>query len=182
MQQVKTDEKENKNYQTALPCAFQKANHSFYDLIARDNTRLPAQTRKTIPPTVKNGYIVHEKIEQGEKLLAETWTLRCGSLVYIGKGEKKDVIKEQAKENINQLQNSAASIIKHDKTKEIRLNLITLLTNAPMEKQNKILKHIENVVEEINSKEEKNSEKIIYSNLATNFLGMAFIPTMSKRS
>jgi hypothetical protein len=135
------------HHSQSLP--MQIANRAFHDLIAKNDTRLPAQTRKTIAPTVKNGYEVEYKIQMDDKKF-ELTSLRCGSMAYVGKGMIKDYAKEKdgdpyTSENLSQLTSYAN---KDPNAPQIPLHVGMLLTEITsafasqllnMEYQNEII-------------------------------------------
>ena len=140
---------EKKDFHSKQPVPVQMANRAFHDLIAQDNTRLPAQTRKSIAPTVKNGYQVDYTIQvKGEEQKYSMSSLRCGSMAYVGKGRIADYSKAKdgdpyTRENMAQLDAYANKNRKADEP-HIPLHVGMLLTESSssvlnMEHQNEII-------------------------------------------
>jgi hypothetical protein len=160
---------EGRNYHAAKPVAFQIVDEAFVGLIQKDDRRLPAQTRYTIAPTVKNGYVVHNEIEvkkAGVLTLgkSDNWSLRAATMGYIGAGETHSGAVAYAKENIQQLMQAAKRYIPE---KINKFNYAMLLTDTSWGKQDKMIKITRDAIKAL--ADEKHA--IQYSYLPTNILG-----------
>lgn len=176
------------NFHSAQIPAMREANACFYNLIIHDDRRLPAQTRKTIGPTVKNGYVVCSQLEvylppkRDEPTaphqltpIAQLWTARCGAPVYIGKGESEESRLAYTAENFTQLQEHVQRIRyrsqEHRASKDVQLHMLLLLTNTFLQGQSTMLAGTKKVKERFNSA--GTFPTICWSNVPTNFEGMA---------
>ncbi len=158
-----------RNYHAVKPVAFQIADEAFVGLIQKDDRRLPAQTRYTVAPTVKNGYIVHNEIElknSAQETIgkSENWSLRAATMAYIGAGETHARSVMYAKENIQQLMQAAKQYIPASVTK---FNYAMLLTDTAWGKQDKMIKITRDAIKALAA----DQHAIQYSYLPTNILG-----------
>jgi hypothetical protein len=103
-----------KNFHTENSLAFQEASAAFADKLAMDDRNLPAQARRYIAPTLKNGFVVHNEIIFPDNKKSEFWALRSGTLSYIGNGETDESCILYANENIQQLKTAAQEIAHKD--------------------------------------------------------------------
>lgn len=146
--EAKNDNTE-KNYHTIKSPVYQLINHAFVDLIKQDDRRLPAQMRYAIAPTIKNGYIVNNKIETirgGIFTSTEHWSLRAGTMAYVGKGETEEKLIEYAKQNILQLVQMAQALAPD----KVKFHFTTLLTDFPKEHQDVMVKVTKAAIAEVN--------------------------------
>lgn len=134
------------NFHAAKNEAFQEANAAFCELLKKDDRRLPAQTRKTIGPSLKNGYVIHNKLEfrvtgtqQKMTDITEYWGLRSGAMAYVGKHESDNKVAQYTRENLLQL-HAAAKELTH---REDNIHITMLLTNSSRENQDTVIKHTE---------------------------------------
>jgi hypothetical protein len=157
MQKITLKQPEQYNdFHSAKKLAFQQANQAFCDLIKKSNRRLPAQARKTIGPTLKNGYIVHNILEfkNGDVIsTSKTMYLRCGSLAYIGADDNEKKLERYAHENVLQLQKAAGNK---------SLHVTMLLTDSAINQQDIMISI---------SKTALNNLKMYFSNIPTNIHG-----------
>jgi len=98
----------SKNFFNKQDPAFQRITAAFYFQLIDDNRLLSAQLRNKIAPLVKNGFFVKVEIyDENANLNHEFSLLRSATIVYMGKGEKKEKIKIYAEQNVQQLQAAA---------------------------------------------------------------------------
>lgn len=164
--------KDEKNAHTAQNLAIQEADSLFAGLMARDDTALPAQARKTHLVGAKNAFIVkNELIEIKEaselqppkidRLQAEDeedvlWLARMGSPVFIGKGEESEAVQIHTRENLEQVRVAAAE--KMDKNPDLlNLHVTTLNTYSFLEKQATIINHVAKATKERDDKNDQMS-------------------------
>src|SRR3990167_1294889 len=160
-----------KNFHSAQMPAMQIANIHFQELIAKDDRRLPAGSRATIAPTVKNGYVVQDQLYSADSTTApaECWFTRGGSLAYTGEGETPEQIDAFAEANLQQLQEHIARL-RYGKSEYIgtRIHLAVLLTNSRWENQSTIISHTKAAKEHY----DPSGEVINYTNIPLNVLGV----------
>lgn len=116
--------------------AAQIATAAFLPLMKRDDRRLPAQTRKTLGPTIKNGYIVHNVISAGNGKRCEFISLRSGTPTCIGKDISEQQRAEYTEENLLQAQNAARAYTNNPK---LTLHLTCLLTRLGGDSQDTMI-------------------------------------------
>lgn len=149
--------KDDKNSHTSYNLATQEADSIFAELIAKDDTALSAQARKTHLVGAKNGFIVkNELIEIDDEEVLKTpelvdglrakdedvlWLARMGSPVFVGKGEKSDVVQTHTRENLEQVRLTAAKKMGKD-GESLNLHITTLNTDSPLENQSTIIDHV----------------------------------------
>ncbi len=132
------------DYHSSKKVAFQQANQAFCELLKMDDRRLPAQARYMIAPTLKNAYVVTNKVafKNGDDETATHCTnLRCASPVYIGGDDNVDKIKKYAHENLVQLQAAAG---------EKSLHIAILMTKTILNHQDFMISTMINELETIN--------------------------------
>lgn len=177
LQHMHSAEIAGENFHSVQKHALRIANACFYERIIRDDTRLPAQTRKTIGPTLKNGYIVCSDFDLDRDFVIATplWTCRCATPVYVGKGADDDKRTDFAIENLRQLQaHVARHKHSHKDTRElssesIKLHLTVLLTHSPGESQNIMIRCAKKAKDKLNSQQ---AETVFWSNVPTNAEGL----------
>lgn len=162
-------ESKDVNFHSAKKEAFQIADAAFADLIALDDRRLPAQSRKTIGPTAKNAYqnkysiaVKRKKIkgdheEEAKTRTHENLSLRSGSLVYVGDGATEAQLHEYTAEILKQLQAAAV------KAGKPVLHLDLLVSDQSSEHQDLMLKI---------TKAEAAEAKALLSHAPTNAVGL----------
>lgn len=145
--------KPERNFFSALKPAIQLAYSAFKSLLLRDDRSLPAQTRKTIAPGVKNGFFVRNQIkfEKGDKTeIVNDWSVRSGSLVYLGKGEEPESVQKHANENIQQVRLNLFNFQKYryrglEEFQNIHFTVLN--TYSPLEDQHLIVSHTQQAAE-----------------------------------
>ncbi|CEG56926.1 hypothetical protein [Legionella fallonii] len=150
--------KDESNSHTRQKIAFQEADSLFSDLIAQDDRALPAQARKTHLVSAKNAFIVkNELIEIEDEATLESpeavdalnakkeedvlWLARMGSPVFVGKGEKSEVLQTHTRENLEQVRRTAAKKMGKD-AESLNVHVTTLNTDSPLEHQSTIVDHV----------------------------------------
>ena len=135
------------NWHSSQSLAYQKANNLFYNLLQDDTRMLPAQSRKTILPGVKNAFVVKVEIFQKEAEHAEEKPLaeplifaRTGSPVYVGKGTTDEILTQHTQENFEQIRLKVKEVT--EQSDSPILHIVTLNTNTRLQDQNRIVKHI----------------------------------------
>jgi hypothetical protein len=159
---------EEKNFHTAQNTAMQMANQAFHDLIAADDRKLGAQMRKKNAATLKNGYAVTYTIQpENEPSLAKhLYSLRCGSMTYVGKGREKfseSTGDQYTGENLLQLEAAAKKHFPNHQKMHIGM-LLTQHSMVNLEHQNEIIQA---------TKAESARQGMEWSHTATNVLGAA---------
>jgi hypothetical protein len=145
-----------KNAHTQLKPAQQVADQLFANLIAQDDTALPAQTRKTHLASAKNAFIVKNELifntppealtdlEAIDKLKASEedtlWLVRMGSPTYVGKGESAARLKEHTIEILKQIRDTAQEKMGGPPS---NIHVTTLNTYTFLENQATIIRNIE---------------------------------------
>ncbi|NSL18190.1 hypothetical protein HRQ65_07320 [Tatlockia micdadei] len=164
---------DEKNAHTIRNLATQEADYLFAELIAKPDTALPAQARKTHLVGAKNAFIVkNELIQIVDELPPDVdgleaqdedvlWLARMGSPAFIGEGEKSEVIQIHTRENLEQVRAAAAARMGGD-VDTLNLHVTTLNTYTFSENQSTIIKHVSQATR---GREEK-SDKMSY--MATN--------------
>jgi hypothetical protein len=175
--EFKVEEKvTGRNYHAAKPVAFQIVDEAFVSFIKKDDRRLPAQTRYTVAPSVKNGYVVHNEIELKKDGVSigksDNWSLRAATMGYIGAGETPSRLFEYAKENLKQLMQAAKRFIPANINK---FNFSMLLTDTSWGKQDKMIKSTRDAIQALTAE----NHAIQYSYLPTNILGTPQSMTLS---
>jgi hypothetical protein len=154
-----------RDFHSAKKLAFQQANQAFHDLLIQDDRRLPAQSRKTIGPTIKNGYLAVTELEfirpEGTEI-ARTVSLRCGSIAYIGDDDHEHRLDSYAQENFEQLKKTANTQLLH---------LTLLLTDTVINDQDVMIKITKDAADKLHG--------VHYSNVPTNLHGTLLGATFS---
>ncbi|STX51591.1 putative esterase with patatin domain [Legionella busanensis] len=150
-------DKEQKNSHTSRKPAFQEADQLFKDLIASDDTVLPAQARKTHLVSAKNAFIVKIELIKGKLESSEPhfesfdkeenkghvlWLARMGSPVFVGSGEDESNLQEQTRENLEQIRRAAAEKMGIKDFNLLKIHVTSLNTDSPSENQNIIIDHV----------------------------------------
>ncbi|MGQ3887663.1 hypothetical protein ACQUW5_01370 [Legionella sp. CNM-1927-20] len=151
-------DKEQKNSHTHHNLAIQEADKLFKDLIASDETALPAQARKTHLVGVKNGFIVKVELTEMERSQLDNpeplsqlqteekkehvlWLARMGSPVFVGLGENDDNLQTHTRENLEQIRTAAAEKMGKD-VSSLNIHVTTLNTYTFSEDQHIIINHV----------------------------------------
>lgn len=161
----------SENFHSTQVSAMQIANYYFHELIAKDDRRLPAGSRSTIGPTVKNGYVIHNELYTPSSTITEFWATRGGTLAYIGAGESSEQRDDFATANLQQLQEHIARV-RHKKevSAGVQLHLVVLLTNCPIESQSTMITHSYHAKERMNARQ----RTVYWTNVALNDLGLIY--------
>jgi len=165
-----------KNFHSEAEAAYRIANVAFKNLILCDKRRLSAQAIRTIAPTLKNAYIVYNELEFPQKICPYEnktgfWSLRCGSMVYIGQGETKESRAKYTAENLDQLFNAAK---KHTQV-NMKLHITMLLTHSYIMNLDD-----QNLIIEI-TQEQSKLKDISWSHVQTNYLGLLNFLSISSK-
>lgn len=192
-QVVRIPEQAEKNSHTLSRIAIQQADACFADCLMADDRMLSAQARKTHLMTVKNAFIVKTSTALGIKSLRnnplysdvkqkplepidddnQIMLARTGSLVFVGKGEKKRETDKATQENLKQIQ-IAANRINNKSDETASIHLMVLNTDSRQERQDKILSGLRRVI--VGDAESSH----VMSNVPTNDIGTAFYsPSLS---
>ena len=155
-----------KNFHTAQNIAMQMANQAFHDLIAADDRKLGAQMRKKNAATLKNGYAVIYTIqpENNPAQAKHLYSLRCGSMTYVGKGREKfseSKGDQYTGENLLQLEAAAKEHFPNHQKIHIGM-LLTQSKLLNLEHQNEIIQA---------TRAESARQGMEWSHTATNVLG-----------
>ena len=146
------------NFHTGNLMAFRQASAAFADLLAHDDTCLPAQARRNIGVTVKNGFVVHNEIIFPGNEHVEFWGMRTATMSYIGDGETDEArIVTYAQENLKQLREAAQSIAKRND-----MQITMLLTDHFWNQQDQMIRV---------TKAAGESDNVPVSVLSTNWFG-----------
>lgn len=167
-------DKSEKSGHTKLNHAQQEADSLFVDLIKRDDTALPAQTRKSHLAGAKNAFIVknelvfdveQDDIDKPEVFVKEggevLWLARAGSPAYVGGGESPKRVEEHAREILEQIRETAKEKMGKD---ALKIHFTTLNTYTFLENQSTIVNNVRKVTRGAGKGDE-------YSYLPTNWDG-----------
>ncbi|OGT53199.1 MAG: hypothetical protein A3E84_01035 [Gammaproteobacteria bacterium RIFCSPHIGHO2_12_FULL_42_13] len=168
------------NFHNVKKRAIRIASAHFCDQIMRDETRLPAQARRTMGPTIKNGYIVHNLLLTADGVaITEQWLARSSSPTYVGNGESERKLIAYAKESMRQIQEHIHRLryLHNASTRPIRavkLHVLSLLTDSSFESQDLMISCTKKALVELD--EEFSGTQAItfeWSNIPTNLIGLA---------
>src|SRR3990167_4045757 len=177
-----------KNFHNTKKRAMRMANAYFYEQIVRDDTRLPAQMRRTIGPTIKNGYITCSQLwKSGSILVGEQWSARSSSPVYVGGGETEEKLSAYAKESMRQIREHIHQLRYKNRgpiESEV-IHVLSLLTDSTLENQDLMIRWTKMALMALNkefaSETQPQLSPIFYlSNIPTNLLGLAYSSEISE--
>ncbi|WP_207384151.1 hypothetical protein [Legionella nagasakiensis] len=151
---------DEKNAHTHLSVAEQEADSLFAELIASDDTALPAQARNTHLVGAKNAFIVKnelilvddpsviERPADLDVLSAEEenvlWLARMGSPAYVGEGESAAQVQVHTHEALEQVRATAKEKMGREEA-ELHLHVTTLNTYTFLKSQATIVSNIATV-------------------------------------
>ncbi|ETO92700.1 hypothetical protein [Legionella oakridgensis] len=148
---------DEKSAHTRLSVAEQQADSLFAELIASEDTALPAQARKTHLVGAKNAFIVKNELilleepsvldrpDELDALRAEEenvlWLARMGSPAYVGSGESTERVRLHAGAALEQVRVTAAEKMGQEAA-DLKLHVTTLNTYTFLESQATIVSNI----------------------------------------
>lgn len=151
------------NFHSVRPHCYQAANAAFKLLLEQDHRRVADQMRRSIAPTVKNGYYCHS-LSATPTAVSRNKSLRCATIAYIGKGATRDERIKHASENLRQLAQY---------TGESRLHATLLNTDSAHEQQDVIVDVTKAAINQPGSRHE-------LSYVPVNWLGITEEPVVAQ--
>ena len=148
------------NFHTAHANAFQKANRAFCTRACEDDSLLHPKFRERVQPGLRNAFNNTLEIitKDGQRFIQTS--LRCGSIVYVGKGNTENL--EATKANLQQL---------HAANDEKPIHLIALTTgSSSINHENEMAQGTRQAINDLGSKDYR------CTNIPVSELGRIFTP------
>jgi hypothetical protein len=154
------------NYHAKKSSSLRLVNALHLPLMLRDDRALPAQSRKTHAPTVKNGFISHMLVGKNHEEPKSFKAVRHASLAYVGRGETDGQKVQDAVENFKQI---FGALDQHgiDHENYAYQLLVTDYGPANLNHETEIIKTTQAAVDKVNKKE----NTVRYSHVPVNGIG-----------